>query len=202
MQEILVTLGVVAVMAAIVGGGLKAAGVEMPVLSSLRRQMLLAVFGLALIAVALEPWANGNDGDGDGEADRVVVAVPATQEWVSTDVDLEAGDVLSITSDGEIRDDVNNNPDRRFTPEGAADPAGEHPGDPHQGFNHAALVGRIGDGEVVKIGADLRCRVTERGRLYLGINDGLLDDNDGEYTATILVSPRAAGESVPRCTPA
>lgn len=47
----LVILGIVCVLAAIVGGGVKALGSELPVISNWRRQSLLAAFGIVLIAV-------------------------------------------------------------------------------------------------------------------------------------------------------
>lgn len=53
--EILVSGGVAALLAALAGGGLKAFGVEVPALSSVRRQVLLALAGLALVAIALVP---------------------------------------------------------------------------------------------------------------------------------------------------
>lgn len=45
----LLMLGVVCVVAAIVGGGLKALGAELPLVKSLRRQVLLGAFGVFLI---------------------------------------------------------------------------------------------------------------------------------------------------------
>jgi hypothetical protein len=45
--------GLACIIAAIVGGGVKAFGVEIPLLSSLKRQSLLAIFGLALIVVSV-----------------------------------------------------------------------------------------------------------------------------------------------------
>ncbi len=47
----LVILGVVCILAAIVGGGVKALGSQLPVINSLRRQAALAVFGILLIAI-------------------------------------------------------------------------------------------------------------------------------------------------------
>jgi hypothetical protein len=44
-------LGIVCLLAAIVGGGVKAMGSELPVINSWRRQMLLALFGVILIAI-------------------------------------------------------------------------------------------------------------------------------------------------------
>jgi len=50
MPGTLVVLGIICVIAAIVGGGLKAAGVDIPVIHSVPRQVMLTVFGFALIA--------------------------------------------------------------------------------------------------------------------------------------------------------
>ncbi|MEE2851308.1 MAG: hypothetical protein VX424_01455 [Actinomycetota bacterium] len=47
----LVLLGVVCILAAIVGGGVKALGAELPLINSWRRQSVLAAFGIALIAI-------------------------------------------------------------------------------------------------------------------------------------------------------
>lgn len=202
MQATLVTLGVVAVMAAIVGGGLKAAGVDIPVLTSVARQILLGMFGLTLLVVGLEPWGWdwGTDASQPGEQSSTV-PVAATQAWTPTAIDLEAGEELSIAAEGEIRDDITNHPNRRFSPEGEPDPVNQHPGDPFLGFNHAALVAKIGEaGEVFKVGAQLRCSVTTRGRLLLGINDGRFDDNDGQYDATVTVRSRGRSTSSQPCT--
>jgi hypothetical protein len=46
-------LGIACIIAAIVGGGLSAFGIVIPLLNSIWRQLLLAVFGLVLVAVAL-----------------------------------------------------------------------------------------------------------------------------------------------------
>ncbi len=51
--EILITAGVVAVLAAIAGGGLKGFGVEVPLLASLRRQVALLLVGAALLGLGL-----------------------------------------------------------------------------------------------------------------------------------------------------
>jgi hypothetical protein len=53
MKTTLITLGIVCIIAAIVGGGLKAFQIEIPLLNSIRRQLLLASFGLVLIVVTL-----------------------------------------------------------------------------------------------------------------------------------------------------
>jgi len=52
MNETYFGLGIACIVAAIVGGGTKLFGYEIPVVDSLRRQLLLAGFGLALAGAA------------------------------------------------------------------------------------------------------------------------------------------------------
>lgn len=54
MHTTFITAGIIAILAAIVGGGLRGLGFEVPVLKSLWRQALLAVVGLLLLAVGLK----------------------------------------------------------------------------------------------------------------------------------------------------
>lgn len=51
--EILVSGGVAAVLAAVAGGGLKAFGVELPLLATVKRQLLVMVVGVGLIGLGL-----------------------------------------------------------------------------------------------------------------------------------------------------
>jgi hypothetical protein len=55
MQQTLLIAGLACLIAAIVGGGLKAFGIEIPVLSSRFRQAVLGLLGLILIVVASLP---------------------------------------------------------------------------------------------------------------------------------------------------
>ena len=52
MNETLLYTGVACILAAIVGGGFKGLGIEVPLVATLRRQALLAVSGLALVGFA------------------------------------------------------------------------------------------------------------------------------------------------------
>lgn len=49
MEKVFLSTGIACIIAAIVGGGFKAFGVEIPALSSLPRQMILGSFGIVLI---------------------------------------------------------------------------------------------------------------------------------------------------------
>lgn len=53
METTLLTVGLVCVIAAIVGGGLRAFQIELPGIASVRRQALLGGFGILLIVLAL-----------------------------------------------------------------------------------------------------------------------------------------------------
>ena len=67
METTLATLGAIALLAAIVGGGFSAAGASVPVIDSLGRQLLLGTAGLGLLFVAFTVsggFSNGSTSDG------------------------------------------------------------------------------------------------------------------------------------------
>lgn len=70
----LVLLGVACIIAAIVGGGFKLARTEFPTITSVRRQFLLALFGLVLI---LGGWAM--DRASPGPSEKEVAGGPASR---------------------------------------------------------------------------------------------------------------------------
>jgi hypothetical protein len=53
MNVSILIVGIVCVIASIIGGGLKAFGIEIPIFQSVRRQVILLVFGAALIGADL-----------------------------------------------------------------------------------------------------------------------------------------------------
>ena len=59
-------------------------------------------------------------------------------------------------------------------------------------MNHAALIGRIGedDDTVVYLGGVRTFTAGADGRLFLGVNDGGLENNRGYWNATVAVQPR------------
>lgn len=67
-QATLVTAGLVCVIAAIVGGGLKAFQIEVPGIASVPRQAMLAAFGVLIGVIGLAGGGDnsGNGGGGDG----------------------------------------------------------------------------------------------------------------------------------------
>ena len=145
----------------------------------------------------LEIWASiqlGYEEDEDDVIDEdavteLSVTVPATVRWTDSGLDLSLDDEVLITAGGLVQDDATNNPDQRFAPDGEPDNEGRHTGDPYREVNHAALVAKIGeDGEVFVVGSSQDFVAEEEGRLYLGVNDSLLEDNGGEFQVDIEVA--------------
>ena len=54
-----------------------------------------------------------------------------------------------------------------------------------------ALIGRVANGQPFLIGRGLESmRATANGRLYLGTNDDVLSDNDGQFRAVVSINRR------------
>lgn len=142
-----------------------------------RYQLLVAgvlLLCLGLIAVALWP-------DPD---DRTEVSVPADRAWTDTGVEVEVGDVVEVTSSGEIVHDTSQ-------PE-AVGPDGDTRTDLRiynvvPDVNHAALIGRIGDDPAPPflVGASKQWVADRSGHLYLGINDVGVGNNTGSFTSIV-----------------
>ena len=71
-----ITVGIACTIAAIVGGGFKGMGVEIPVIHTLRRQLVLAAVGLTLISIGgIEKWTISHPGvDPNGELEAGLAA--------------------------------------------------------------------------------------------------------------------------------
>ena len=107
--------------------------------------------------------------------DSEIFSVQASEVWTNTHINVEAGDLLTITYLSG-----------RWSPG-----AGEEVdaigcgGDPRsinniiKGVSHAALIGRIGDHEPFLVGERYHHSMGESGILYLGINDSDLGNNSG-----------------------
>lgn len=75
MNTVLLTAGVVCLIAAVLGGGLKAFNFDVPVISSLRRQALLFVIGAVFVGMAWVLRDRSGPGSDDGAAAYRQVAV-------------------------------------------------------------------------------------------------------------------------------
>ena len=170
--------GIACVMAAIVGGGLKAFGFEIPALESGARQAVLGILGLALIGGAVATGGNGLFREEAGESE----GAPSTRnEGQSSDSNPSSnGDGVESPPD---REDPSERPPSDFpggsTRAYSADfaawsrPSSEH-GRLSLGFGNALVLQPssntwIGPGETIEISrvegdfvCDLRFRIEER----------------------------------------
>lgn len=111
----------------------------------------------------------------DGGSRTITVRVAADRAWTDTGLDVPAGEQLEIVYLSGLWSPW---------PGGRYDALGSG-GDPRcdcnqlKGVSHAALIGRFGDGDPFLVGTRWASVVGEGGRLFLGINDSRLEDNDG-----------------------
>ena len=102
------------------------------------------------------------------------VNVTAREAWTDTGIDVRRGQEIYFESDGEVRW----GPNRRDSAAGERN-SPVNPGRPLPDRPAASLIGRIGD-DIFFIGADPGpFRMRAAGRLFLGINDDVFQDNSG-----------------------
>jgi hypothetical protein len=119
----------------------------------------------------------------------LTVFVPGTVLWTDSGIEVVTGDTLEIKAGGRITHSKNG---PLLTPDGDPNLAGHESNLPGvEDANHAGLIGRIGeDGVPFAVGSEVETTVESDGRLYLGINDSGVGNNDGEFVATVtLTSP-------------
>jgi hypothetical protein len=129
--------------------------------------------------------------------EHVNVAVSSTVVWTDTGVDVSAGDVIQVEATGTVAAAVGD-PRTYVGPDGSLNPefvgANRDENGVKVGGGHAALIGMVGEnGKPFLIGASNTIDVDTDGRLLLGVNDGGLDNNDGQFDVTLNV--RRAGDS-------
>jgi len=99
MQETVLTAGIVLVAAAIIGGGLKAFGIDVPILESRLRQVALLGFGGFLFFLALVVLA---DDDGPPVPSTTTVASDATGTSPPADTTSTSTSGTTIDTTGEL----------------------------------------------------------------------------------------------------
>jgi hypothetical protein len=126
---------------------------------------------------------------GGGARARVVpttgtrIIVDARERWVDAGVTVERGDVMAFDASGQVRLSDNGND--------VAAPAGAHSGRrapqaPLPTNLAGALIGRIGNTQFA-IGNQSSITAPASGRLFLGVNDDHLADNEGQFDVFVSV---------------
>lgn len=130
-------------------------------------------------------------------ASETIVTVTGNVSYVDTGVDVEAGDVLKITSSGYWCW-ASWEPGSCSGPDGSAPPYDRAYEGDLLVFTapHGALVGRIGSGDWFLVGSNYEETAATSGRLLLADNDNAVSggygDNTGSVQAIIEVNPAVA----------
>ena len=111
------------------------------------------------------------------------IAVGGDRQWVDTGIDLQAGDVVSINANGQIRLARDGG---LMTAAGVS--SGRTEGATMPTANVGGLVARFGNSAPLFIGENRTFRTGLGGRLYLGVNDNFFDDNTGQFNVTVDVN--------------
>jgi LmbE family N-acetylglucosaminyl deacetylase len=110
--------------------------------------------------------------------------VPGATDWIDTSVEIQQGDVMLITANGTI---TWKHEGREACDANGAVPYARSGKKPVTGAATGALIGRIGAdaAESFLIGTEQKIIAPKSGRLYLGINDDTIGDNDGQFRVWI-----------------
>ncbi|MGQ9578664.1 MAG: hypothetical protein ACUVWQ_08575, partial [Candidatus Aminicenantales bacterium] len=133
------------------------------------------------------------------EKPRLVIAVPAQVSWTDTGLEVEEGEELIFRASGTISLQVGN-------PDGFCDPDGlnfQTAQQPLPAERLGILIGRVTrllstevdpktkeeirheETKVFPIGKERRVLMPLTGRLYLGVNENVVEDNSGEFLVVI-----------------
>ena len=113
-----------------------------------------------------------------------VVIVNSSVRWTDTGITVRAGQTLTFDADGQIRMSDNGND----TASAGGSATGRRAADsPVPSAPAGGLIARIGNRAPVYVGDRQALRVPVSGRLYLGVNDDYLQDNEGQYRVTVNV---------------
>jgi LmbE family N-acetylglucosaminyl deacetylase len=109
-----------------------------------------------------------------------LITLPGRTAWLDTGIDLMRGQAVEISSDGEIQWNVDGK--QTCGPAGAV-PYTRRGNKPMLGVNTGAIIGKIGEDstDYFAIGAGQRMVPFATGRLFVGVNDDNVRDNDGAF---------------------
>jgi len=126
-------------------------------------------------------------------ATTTTVAVPANTLWTQTGIILTAGETVSVTATGTVATGGmipgwgQNSPDGQPLPQCAVGRTSPFPAPQLRCYS---LMGEItSSGIPFEVGSSVIFPVLTSGELYLGMNDNVLGDNSGSWTAMVTVYP-------------
>jgi hypothetical protein len=128
-----------------------------------------------------------------GQTGAAGIIVPANQQWTATGINVQKGETVRFNTTGQIQ--LSNDPNDVARAAGATSQRLAQ-GAPLPRAFAGALIGRIGTtGQPFAIGDQTSVQMPETGQLFLGINDDVVTDNQGEFRVEIQ---RTAGSPIRR----
>jgi len=112
------------------------------------------------------------------------VTVDGRNAWTPTGLTVRRGQWVTFSSTGEIHIGGDGNPSAN--PGGVANNA-KAPGAPVANGVAGALIGRVGNSAPFIIGSQSRVQMPAAGQLFLGVNDGNLQDHDGAFQVQVAL---------------
>jgi hypothetical protein len=152
----------------------------------------------AVVAVLLLSGGGGGgggNGGGGGEKKAVTIGpktinVDGRVAFTDTGIDLQKDDDVAITATGTVFPAVGNR-NLPASPDGVANHPEIRPANVVPNVDHSGLIGKIGDtGSPFAVGSKFNLTSPSAGRLFLGINDTGLENNDGAFVAIVTVTRR------------
>lgn len=126
--------------------------------------------------------ATGGTSQPTQPAEPGAIVVPANQQWVATGLTVRRGETLNFRTTGEVQLSADSNDRARST---GAMSQRRAAGSPLPDQFAGALIGRIGNGQPFAIGDQASLQMPASGPLYLGINDDVVNDNQGQFNVVI-----------------
>lgn len=118
------------------------------------------------------------------QVNEQLVRVDARQQWIDTGIYVSPGDIVTLDADGSAT--LSDNTSDVASPDGAR--SGRKAGNaPLSDERAGALIARIGNASAFVVGSSKVMRANESGRLYLGVNDDYMADNNGVFRVRVLI---------------
>ena len=115
------------------------------------------------------------------------VRVPGNQQWTPTNIVLRPGDMVQFAARGQVQ--LSGNPEDMAVAAGSLR-GRRAPRAPAPQYLAGALLGRVGRGGLFPIGDQTEpLPMRGEGLLFLGINDDVVEDNQGALEVSIRVIP-------------
>jgi hypothetical protein len=110
------------------------------------------------------------------------IAVVGNRQWTPTGLTVRQGEVIMFETTGQVQLSTD--------PKDVAGPAGalsqrKAAGSPLPQNFAGALIGRVGNGAPFPIGDQRQVTMPSNGQLFLGINDDVVDDNQGGFRVNL-----------------